>query len=197
MIRKLASVLAIGLAIIILYGLQKTRPGYGEITSPITVSGKAGEKLSARNFELTVTNIRLAREIRLTTFGKDRLYSTSGIWAVVEAEAAARNESITLTSAAWLGPDGVRYDSSERLSNAPGLLTVQRLEPGLPSRALMIFEFPESEWPGGSILVAPTPFLALENEMHITAGLPDNAVIHPTLALVRGASSADWSIATE
>ncbi|MGE0241677.1 MAG: hypothetical protein AB7F09_09845 [Parvibaculaceae bacterium] len=197
MIRKLATVLGLGLAVLVLYGLQKTRPGYGEITSPIAVSGKAGEKLSARNFELAVTKIRLARQIKLSAFGKDRHYSTSGVWAVVEAEAAARNESITLTSAAWLGPDGVRYDASERLTNAPGLLTAQRLEPGLPMRTLMIFEFPEREWRGGAILVAPTPFLPLENEMHIAADLSANVVIHPTLTLARGSSPADWSIVTE
>lgn len=195
--RKLAQIVGLGLAVLILYGLQKTRPGYGEITSPVVVSGKAGDKLQARNFELTITKISLARQIKLSAFGKDRLYSTSGIWAVVETEAAARDESITLTSAAWLGPDGVRYDSSERLSNAPGLLDVQRLEPGLPLRALMIFEFPAGEWQGGSILVAPSPFFPLENEMHIAADLPADAVIRPTLTLARGSLSSDWSIATE
>jgi hypothetical protein len=196
MIRKLATVLGLGLAILALYGLQKTRPGYGEITSPIAVSGKAGEKLSARNFELKVTNIHFARQIKLTAFGRDRFYSTSGIWALVEAEAAARNETVALTSAAWRGPNGVRYVASERLSSAPDLKS-QRLEPGLPARALMIFEFPESEMQGGEILVAIAPFLPLDSEMHIAAGPATPPVIHPVATLVRGRSLTEWSLATE
>jgi hypothetical protein len=61
----------------------------------------------------------------------------------------------------------------------------------------MIFEFPASEWQGGAILVALSPFMALENEMHIAADLPADAAIHPTLTLARGSSSGDWSIAAE
>ncbi len=194
MIRKLAVIAGLGLAVLLLYGLQKTMPTYGNITSPIALWGKAGEMLRARNFALTVKDIRIAREIKLTAIGRERLYSTSGVWALVEVEAAALNETVTLTSANWLGRDGARYEASERLSNAPGLLTSQRLEPGLTTRALLIFEFPESELIKGQILIARAAFLPLDNEMHIDADLPAEPLIHPTLTLNRGRSLTDWSL---
>lgn len=198
MIRKLASALALGLAILVLYGLQKTMPTYGDITSPVALSGRTGEKLSARDFELTVKTIRLARQVKLRSFGKDRIYDTSGVWALVEVDAAARNETVTLTSAAWLAPNGARYKASERFSaSAPGLLASQRLEPGLPARALVVFEFPESQVHGGRILVARTPFQPLDSELRITADLPADPVIHPAITLARGRSLGDWSLEAE
>jgi hypothetical protein len=196
MIRKLVTVFGLIFAVALLYGVQKTMPTYGNITSPIAVSGKAGEKLSARNFDVTVKSIRLAREIKLNRFGRDRLYSTSGVWALVEVEAAARDETVTLTSAAWLGHDGARYNASERLSGAPGALAEQRLEPGLPQRALLIFEFPESEIRDGTILVARTPFQPLDSELNIAADLPVKPIIAPTITLTRGRTLDDWSLTT-
>jgi hypothetical protein len=194
MIRKLAALAGLGLAALLLYGLQKTMPTYGNITSPITLWGKAGETLTARNFALTVKDIRVARAIKLTAFGRERLYSTSGVWALVEVEAAALNETITLTSASWLGRDGARYTASERLSNAPGVLTSRRLEPGLTSRALLIFEFPENELIKGQILIARAAFLPLDNELYIDADLPAKSPIYPTVTLTRGRSLTDWSL---
>jgi hypothetical protein len=196
MIRRIAAAFSLVLAVALLYGLQKTMPTYGNITSPITVSGKAGEELSARNFEVTVKSIRLAREIKLTSFGRDRVYSTSGVWALVEAEAAARDETVTLTSAAWLGRDGTRYNASERLSGAPGALAEQRLEPGLPQRALLIFEFPESEIRDGTILIARAPFQPLDNELTIAADLPPTPIIAQTITLTRGRARDDWNLTT-
>lgn len=192
--RKLAASLGIFFAIFALYVLQKSLPTYGDITSPIAVSGRAGEKLAARNFELTVTQLRFARNIKLTAFGNERSYGTSGIWAIVEAEAAARNETVTLMSATWLGTDGLRYLASERISNAPALLGRQQLEPGLPQRVLMIFEFPESEMNKGTLLVARYPFQPLDNELHITMNSSTAPLIHDQVSLERGRSDTGWSI---
>lgn len=195
--RKLGAILGIGAAMWILYAVQKTMPTYGGITSPIVVSGRAGERLTARNFELTVKDITLARQIKLAAFGNERAYGTSGVWAVVEAEAAARNESITLTSAAWLAPDGIRYTASERISAAPGLLALQRLEPGLPKRALMIFEIPNTEVHGAAILVARSPFQPLDSEMHIKTDIAADMPVRDSISLVRGASLSDWTLRPE
>lgn len=196
MIRKLAAISGLALAVLVLYGLQKTMPTYGNITSPIALYGKTGEALSARNFTITVKDLRLARAITLSAFGRERSYSTSGVWALVETEAAARDETIILTSASWLGRDGARYTASERLSNAPGLLTNQRLEPGLSTRALLVFEIPESELPDAEILVARTAYQPLDNEIHIAVELPPKPLIHPTITLTRGRELTDWSLSS-
>lgn len=192
--RKLATFLGPCIAIFVLYALQRSLPTYGEITSPIATYGRIGEKIAARNFELTVTRLRFARTIRLTAFGKERSYGTSGVWAIVEAEAAARNETISVTSAIWLSADGLRYFATQRLNAAPALLGQQQLQPGLPQRALMIFEFPESEMNKGTLLVARTSFLPLDSELHIAMDSSAAPVIHDQVLLERRRSDADWSI---
>lgn len=192
--RKFATLLGPLIAIFVLYALQKSLPTYGEITSPIAIYGKAGEKIAARNFELTVTQLHFTRNIKLTAFGKEHSYATSGIWAVVEAEAAARNETITVMSAAWRSADGLRYLASERLNSAPALLGQQQLQPGLPQRVLMIFEFPESEMNNGTLLVARTSFQPLDDELHIAMESSAVPVIRDQVLLERRRSDADWSI---
>ena len=87
-------------------------------------------------------------------------YTTSGVWVLLEAAAEASRESLTLTSAEWRGPSGVRYTLSQRFSTMPGMLPAERLEPGLPKPVLMAFEVPESELAGGTLLVAPSAFYA-------------------------------------
>lgn len=192
--RKLVTFLGPLCAIFVLYALQKSLPTYGDITSPIVVSGKVGEKVTARNFELTVTQLHLARNIKLTAFGNERSYGTSGIWAIVEAEAAARNETITVMSSAWLGADGLRYFASERLGNAPGLLSRQQLQPGLPQRVLIIYEFPEREMREGMLIVARHPFQPLDNELHIAMESSAPVLIRDQVTLERGRSDTEWSI---
>lgn len=195
--RKLAALLGVFVAIFALYVLQKSLPTYGDITRPIGVLGKTGTKVAARNFEIKVTQLRFARNIKLTAFGNEHSYGTSGIWAIVEAEAAARNETVTVMSAVWLGADGLRYLASERISNAPALLARQPLEPGLPQRVLMIFEFPESEMTRGTLLVARFPFQPLDDELRIAMDSSSAPVIHDHATLERGRSDVDWSIAVQ
>jgi hypothetical protein len=192
--RRLISLLGIGLAVWVLYALQKTMPTYGDITSPIIIAGKSGETLKARDFEIAVEKITLAREIRLAAYGSERAYGTSGLWAVVEGKAAAHDQSITLTSATWLAANGARYDASERIANAPGFLARQRLEPGRPSRILMIFELPEYARSNGTILIAPTLFQPLDEEIRIATLLPTDAAIHPAITIARGTSLQDWKV---
>lgn len=192
--RKLVSLLAIGLSILALYALQKSIPTYGDIISPIAIAGTAGEKLTARNFELTVTQARFAKKITLVAFGNERSYGTSGVWAIVEAEAAARDKTVTVASVAWLGANGTRYLASDRLSTAPALLTERPLEPGLPRRVLMILELPESEMSKGTLVVAHRPFQPLDSEMHIAMEPVAGALIHDQVSLIRGRSVNDWSL---
>ena len=72
--RKIVILFGVFLAIFVLYVLQKSLPTYDDITSPVVVLGKAGEKVTARNFELTVKQLRYARKIKLTAFGNERSY---------------------------------------------------------------------------------------------------------------------------
>ena len=53
----------VALAAAVLYGMQRTTPGYGEITSPRPVAGKLGHRLEARAFAIDIAKVQLARTV--------------------------------------------------------------------------------------------------------------------------------------
>ena len=89
MSRPLKGLAAVLLAAAILYGMQRTMPYYGEITAPIVVEGKAGERVDADAFALGIVNVHLARTLDTESFGKSHSYTTSGVWVVVVATSDA------------------------------------------------------------------------------------------------------------
>jgi hypothetical protein len=188
---------AVAVAAAILYGLQRTTPGYGEITSPIAVAGKLGERITASAFAIGVAKVHLARTVTAKSVGRTQTFTSSGVWVLVEGAVEARFESLTLMSAQWLGPNGVRYALSQRFSTVPGILPSQRLEPGLPRPVLMAFEIPEGQVSGGTLLVARTAWTPLEEEVRIemTGVAPDD--IRPGLVLARGGGAAPWMLRSE
>jgi hypothetical protein len=193
---SLKGLAAVLFAAAILYGMQHTTPYYGEITSPIVIKGKAGERLDADDFALGIVNVHLARTLKTESFGQQRGFTTSGVWVVVEGAAEAKTESLTLMSAAWLGPNGVRYELSQRLSNLPGMLPGERLEPGLPKPVLMAFEVPENQAFDGTLIIARAAWMPLDEEVRIPlAGNPDD--IRATIALGRGGGGVPWTLEVE
>jgi hypothetical protein len=181
----------------ILYGMQRTMPYYGEITSPIVVEGKAGERVDAKAFALGIAKIHLARMIKTENYAGEKTYTTSGVWAVVEGAAEAKYETTTLMFAAWLGPNGVRYDLSQRLSNLPGMLPGERLEPGLPKPVLMAFEVPENQAFDGTLLIARSAWTPLDEEVQVNlpGSSPDN--IRTAITLRRGGGGVPWTLEAE
>lgn len=188
---------AVTLAAVVLYGLQRTTPGYGEITSPIPVAGKLDNRVDASAFAIGLAKVHLARTVTTTSVGRTRTFTTSGVWVLVEGAAEARSESLTLMSAEWLGPNGVRYALSQRFSNLPGMLPGQRLEPGLPRPVLMAFEIPEGQVSGGTLVIARSAWKPLEDEVRIEmAGVrPDD--IRPVIVLARGEGAVPWTLSVE
>ena len=184
-IRTLAAVL---FAAILLYGLQKSTPGYGEITSPIASHGKAGKRADSHDFAAGVVEMHLARTVTIESYGTTRNFTTSGVWVLVEAAAEAKFESLTLTSAQWLGEDGISYALSDRFSSIPGMLSSQTLEPGLPRPVLMAFEIPESQISGGTLLMSRSALMPLEQELRIDMAdaVPKPLRIRPEIRIGRG-----------
>ena len=184
-------------AAVILYGLQHTTPGYGEITSPIRVAGKMDRRVDATAFTVSITKVHLARTIAVKSVGRTQTFTSSGVWVLVEGVAEARSESLTLLSAIWLGPNGVRYVLSQRLSTVPGMLPSQRLEPGLPTPVLMAFEIPESQVSGATLLIARTAWAPLDEEVRIamTNIRPDD--IRSALVLMRSEGAVPWTLTVE
>ena len=181
----------------ILYGLQRTTPGYGEITSPIPVSGKLGQKVEASAFTIGIAKAHLARAITTRNIGRTGTFTTSGVWVLVEGAAEAKSESLTLMSAEWLGSNGIRYALSQRFSAVSGMLPAQRLEPGLPRPVLMAFEIPESQVAGGTLLIARSAWTPLEEQARIDMTGITLDDIHPAVVLARGEGAVPWTLTAQ
>lgn len=185
------------LAAAVLYGMQRTTPGYGEITSPRPVMGKFGHRLETRAFTIDITKVQLARTVTTKGASRNGTFTTSGVWVLVEGTAEALSESLTLLSAEWLGPNGVRYAMSQRLSSLPGMLPGQRLEPGLPMPVLMAFEIPENQVAGGTLLIARSAWAPLAEQARIEMAGVKPVDIQPGLVLARAQGRVPWTLSTQ
>jgi hypothetical protein len=188
---------AVIFAAAILYAMQRTTPLYSDITSPVPVAGEQGERIDTRAFALGVGDVHLARIVKTERFGRTRTYTTSGVWVLLEAAAEASRESLTLTSAEWRGPSGVRYALSQRFSTMPGMLPAERLEPGLPKPVLMAFEVPESELAGGTLLVAPSAFTPLAEEAQVAITQLALGDIRSAVTIRQTGGPMPWVLETE
>lgn len=161
---------ALTVAAAVLYGLQQTKPGYADITAPLAVKGKAGERLSGREFDVQVTGTRLANRLQVTAYGQSRILTTSGVWLIVDVKAEARDETVAITAASWRGPTGLEFLASERLSTFPTLIRGQRLEPGIEKTGQIIFEMPPEQLAGGVLLMSRSLFTPLDSEIVVDVG---------------------------
>lgn len=194
MISGIKGLTAALLAAVLLYGMQRTTPLYSDITSPVPVAGRQGERLDTDAFAIGIAKVHLAREVTTRSLGGTRTYSTSGVWVIVEAAAEAKHESLTLTSAAWLGPHGKRYAMSQRFSIVPGILGNERLEPGIPRPLLMAFEVPERELSGARLLVSRSALTPLAQEARIEMTEVEPEDIRPAVILGRGNRTLPWTL---
>jgi len=169
MMRSLAHVGVAGLAIVFCYGLQVSKPHYGDLIAPMPVHGKAGDVVETRTFDIGVDRVVFARTLKVDRFGATKELSTSGVWAVVTVNLAARQHSTAVTSAAWQGPTGLLYRTSERLSFAPGLQPFA-LDPGLPAKGRLVFEIRPDQASGATLLISEKLFSPLDSEARIALG---------------------------
>lgn len=194
---RIAGIAGVALAVAILYGMQRTTPLYSDITSPVPVAGRQGERVETGDFAIGIANVHLARRLATEDLRGQRSHTTSGVWVIVEGAAETKQESLSLTAAEWLGPDGVRYALTRRLATMPGLLGTVRLEPGIPRPVLMVFEVPESQLSGATLLVSPSALTPLQEEAWIEMAdlRPEN--IRPSATLGRGGNLMPWSLEVE
>lgn len=169
--RRLSSLALLIAATLLLYGLQRSGPGYAEITAALPSHGAAKQVLVTGDFEATVIGSKAARRLRHKNFGQTQVLTTSGVWVVVGVKAKALKESMTLTAAHWQGSNGAAYFASDRVSSHPALLSQKTLQPGLDGQGIIIFEIPESELQGATLTISRTPFAALEPDVEVS--MPD------------------------
>ncbi|MGZ2444557.1 hypothetical protein ACVI55_007058 [Sinorhizobium medicae] len=153
-----------------------------------------GKPARTGRFVFAVAKVHSARELVVPSLGEPRTYTTSGKWLVIEAAAKAQEQSVSLTSAEWRGPSGLRFAMSGRIGGSIGLLGSERLEPGIPRPVLLVFELPEDQIESGTLLVAETTVAPLAEQVEIAmhAVLPENR--HESITLARGGRIMPWML---
>ncbi|MBA8877430.1 hypothetical protein [Phyllobacterium myrsinacearum] len=164
--RHLLNILAVCLAVVLLYAMQQTKPHYMDLTGPIPSYGKMHDKIHARQFDVTVNQVEFARELTYTRYGKSTALTTSGLWVIVTTELAATNASTVVISATWLGATGLRYEKSDRV----GTLSSQMppiLDPGMPKKARFVFEILPDQVNGATFVLSSQMAPRLDSEARI------------------------------
>lgn len=182
MIRFLARAAAVLAVALLLLAMQRTTPGYTEITGPIVKSGTVGSPVEARSFRARVSKVVLAERLVWQARGASVERSTTGLWAVVVARLEADPVTTSVAGALWQGPGGLLFEASQRVAGAPGLLTAERLEPGLPRDGILVFEVARQEARGATLLLSQNRWPRLDSQLAIA--IPPAAVeTAETLAL--------------
>ncbi len=194
MIAALRTLAAIAVTAALLYGMQSTTPYYSDIVSYAEVRGKQGKRVETSSFATAVVRVHLARELVVGTgFLQDQTLTSSGVWVVVEGAAEAVRESLLLSAATWLSRDGARYQMSSRFVSTPGAPGTEQLEPGIPRPVLMVFEVPEDQLAGASLIVHPTSAQPLGEEARIEIDdMP--STISSRIVIRRGGRVMPWQL---
>ncbi|CDX45986.1 conserved hypothetical protein [Mesorhizobium plurifarium] len=169
MMRKSANIVLLLLAVVFCYGLQISKPHYGDLIGPIPARGKLADTVVGRAFEVHAEKIEFARKLKVDQFGRQKVLTTGGVWAVVTVAFAARAESTVVSVASWRGPTGLTYDQTERLSFMNGLLPVA-VDPGLPRKARLIFEVRPDQANNATLLISEKLVAALDSQAEISLG---------------------------
>lgn len=169
MMRRAANIILLLIAVAFCYGLQVSKPRYGDLIGPIPTRGRLGDTVVGRAFEIRAEKVEFARTLKVDQFGQQKVLTTGGVWAVVTVAFAARAESTVVSVASWRGPTGLTYDQTERLSFMNGLLPVA-VDPGLPKKARLIFEVRPDEVSNATLLVSEKLVAALDSQAEISLG---------------------------
>ncbi len=180
--RGVLNLAALSASIFVCYGLQQTKPLYVDLTGPIAVNGVANTSVEGRTFSVTIDRLALAINLSRSRFGKQSVYTTSGVWVIIEATLAATTSTTVISEAVLKGPGGLEYRQSQRVGGGPNMAP-HRLEPGLPKRALFLFEVPRNQLRGATLLISENRFPRLDSQIQIGLEpiLPDLSEIAATI----------------
>lgn len=155
---------------VVLATLQTTTPPYAMLTGPLRTSGAGSETVAGKAFSLNVLDIAKAQTIAYDQFGKAVELESSGIWIVVSAELHGFEQTMPIRAATIIGVSGRLYRQSQRAGGAPNILSAKTLQPGLPTTGLFIFELPEDETSGMTLVVSEQYDPQLQDEIAVSLG---------------------------
>jgi len=168
-IRRIANLVLLLIAVVLCYGMKISMPHYAELTGPIPVRAAIGDTVETRSFSLRVEKFGFARKLEINAYGTEKVLTTGGLWAIVTAELAAKDASTSVWGGIWRGPTGLRYHTTGRLGAIAGT-PPYLLEPGLPRKVRFVFEIPADQAANATLLVASARFSALDSEAQVTLG---------------------------
>ena len=170
MMRRLANLVLLLVAVAFCYGLQISKPHYGDLIGPIPVRGKLGDTIIGRSFEVRAEKLEFARKLKTDRFGETKVLTTGGVWAVVTVEFAATDRSTSVAVASWRGPTGLIYDHTERLSFVNNGFLPVTVDPGLARKAKLVFEVSPEEVGNATVLISSRLLAALDSQAEISLG---------------------------
>lgn len=165
-IRAIGNVLILCTTVALSYGMQVSKPHYAELTAPIPLDGAMHDTVRARSFDVRLDRVVFARTLKTEQFGQEKLLTTSGLWAVVTTNLTATSTSTAVADGIWQGPTGLRYHQTERLSYRQDM-PPHAVDPGLDKRGLFVFEVPQDQIRGASLLIAERRFGPLDAQARI------------------------------
>ena len=170
MMRRLANLVLLLVAVAFCYGLQMSKPHYADLIGPIPVRGKVGDTIIGRSFEVRAEKLEFARKLKTDRFGETKVLTTGGVWAVVTVEFAATDRSTSVAVASWRGPSGLTYDHTERLSFVNNGFLPATVDPGLARKAKLVFEVSPEEVGNATLLISSKLLAALDSQAEISLG---------------------------
>jgi hypothetical protein len=170
MMRRLANLVLLLVAVAFCYGLQMSKPHYADLIGPIPVRGKVGDTIVGRSFEVRAEKLEFARKLKTDRFGETKVLTTGGVWAVVTVEFGARAASTTVAVASWRGPTGLTYDHTERLSLINKDFLPLAVDPGLARKARLVFEVRPEDAGNATVLISSKLMAALDSQAEISIG---------------------------
>ena len=190
----LGSRLGIGallIAAIAVGGLVKSAtPDADTRERPFVRTGRLGETVDARTFEVRVLDVRGAKEI--VRSGRTR--TTGGVWVLVKVQAVARGEPTTIGYAALRDGRGRLFHATERITQP--LARSRTLQPGIPVEGEIVFEVPVEAATDLSIRLAWT---SIDQRMEAMAEVPldiDAAMVAAWRAQAGPVTVADATVVT-
>ncbi|MER8436942.1 hypothetical protein NKH36_07755 [Mesorhizobium sp. M1312] len=98
-----------------------------------------------------------------------------------------------LTSGEWLSRSGVRHVLTDRVPATIEMMPGDVYQPGLPRRILLVFEVPEDAVAGGTVVVARTKLLPLDDEVRIATDVSGKD-IEPAITIRRNEERPPWTV---
>lgn len=143
--------------------MQATRPQPVDLMRTVPVSGSQGETVRGRFLEGTIRSVRFARSLAVERNGERRIFSTGGLWAVVDVRLEATTKAVSVYRRVWISGSGVTFDESRRL---PSGLPMD-FAAGDESEGQLIFEVAADQAMSATLVLSRDWITEFDNELRI------------------------------